>query len=75
VRNKWQKQNIGDISKFFLFRFDANNVSATNLFKKVTAKGVESNNLGVEPQAAGGQWRLGGGALIAAKIFQFFSKN
>jgi len=43
---------------FFLFLFDANNVSATNLFKKVTVKGDGSNNSGVEPQAAGSQWGL-----------------
>jgi len=79
VRNEWQKQNVSDISKFFLFFFDANNVrAATNLFKKVTVKGDESNNSGVsgvEPQAAGGQLGFGGGASNAATIFQFFSKN
>jgi len=75
VRNEWQQQNVGDISKFFLFLFDANNVSDTNLFKKVTVKGDGSNNSGVEPQAAGGQWGFEGGAPNAATIFQIFSKN
>jgi len=52
VRNEWQKQNVSDISKFFLFLFDSNDVSATNVFKKITVAG--DGTMGVTTQEFGG---------------------
>jgi len=72
------KQNIITISKFFMFLFDSNDVSATSAFKKITVTSDRSNNsggLGAEPPTAGGQRGFGGEAPNAAAIFQFFSKN
>jgi len=46
VRNEGQKQNIIVISKFFLFFFDSDDVSATNAFEKVTVTS-DGNKSGV----------------------------
>jgi len=58
------KRSIVDISKLFLFPLDSNDVSATNVFKKITVTGDESNN--------SGGWGL---SPNAAAIFQFFFKK
>jgi len=59
VRNEWQKQNIIAISKLFLFRFESNDVSATNTFEKVTVTGDESNNFGFGGGAPEANGKLG----------------
>jgi len=77
VRNEWQKQNIIVISKFFLFLFDSNDVSATNAFEKVTVTGDESNNSGVwrrSPQPLEANGGLGA-ELQRCENFTLFSKN
>jgi len=72
-----EKQNTIAISKFFLFLFDSNVVSATNAFENITVTGDGSNNSGVweqspQPQEANGG--LGAEPLTLQRFSSFFQK-
>jgi len=77
VRNEWQKQNVVDISKFVLFLFDSNDVSTTNVFKKITVTGDGSNNSrvwGRSPQPPETNGGLGAEPPTLRRFFSFFKK-
>jgi len=46
MRAEGQKQNIIAISKFLLFLFDCNDISAVNALEKVTVTSNRRNNSG-----------------------------
>jgi len=76
-RNEGQKQNIIAISKFFLFLFDGDDVSATNAFEKITVTSDRNNNSrasGRSPQPPEANGSLRAEAPTLRRFSRFFQK-
>jgi len=71
-----KSRTTGDISQFFLFLFDANNVSTLNLFKKIIVKvmWVTTRGWSPKPPEANGGWGAEPPTLRQFSSFFFIKK-